>query len=177
VTKDFSASNLSVTNNGYLMQSTTISNPEIAFPMIKMIENDKIISTRMERDNTRAVYSGFNLDVITDQEQKEKLIYDCLNWIENKTSVKDENSSRKSFKITQNNEYIELINITNRVMTNVSLSMYNNIGIEILRKKIDYFDKYQICILEASSSLYTSAYYLLIDNNEIHELYPVNIIK
>lgn len=177
VTNDFFASNLSVANNGYLMQTTTISNPSIAYPMLKMTENENIISARIVKNNTRAIYLGFNLSVLTELSQRQKLLIDCLNWIENINSVKDEIFLGKSFQIVQKSENFQLINITNKAMTNVSLSMYNYIGIEILREKIDYIDKHQYYVMNVPSSLYSSAYYVLIYNNDIYEHYPLSIIK
>ncbi|MFH1050213.1 MAG: Omp28-related outer membrane protein [bacterium] len=106
VTRDFEASGLSVANNGYLMQSTDIRDGNIAFPMIKMLENNKTISTRTETETAKAVYLGFNMKIIEDVEIQQTLIAGIIDWIDGVVSVDEK-------EIKNNPNYIEISYSTN----------------------------------------------------------------
>jgi len=177
VTNNFIAYDLTATNNGYLMQSTTISNPEIAFPMIKMTENDKIISTRIERDNTRAVYLGFNLEVISNQEQKEQLIYDCLNWLEYKTSIKPEYESEMIIEVVQIKDFIGLLNTSNKYLRNLQLNIYNILGEVIFQENIELINPNEIKELNLYSKVKSGIYYILLRNYNFYQTSQLTIVK
>ncbi len=135
VTRDFEASGLSVANNGYLMQSTDIRDGTIAFPMVKMLGNNKTISTRTETESAKAVYLGFNMKIIEDVDLQKMLIGRIIDWIDGVVCV-DELSALESeifINIVQENKGVENILISNNENKGVVAKVY---VVDLLGRKV-----------------------------------------
>jgi outer membrane protein Omp28/type IX secretion system substrate protein len=164
ITNGFKTENLSVADNGYLMQATNITNPAIATPILLMKENQKVISTKIDNTYSRSVYLGFNLAIIKDESQRVNLESRIIDWIEGKTSI---NESSDEFDRIQISVYPNIV--TDRAEIVIQSNDANskiNIGIfDILGRKVaDVFDgsfsgKSKIIELN-TSALPTGIYYI-----------------
>lgn len=104
------------TNNGYLLQSINITNPNIAFPMIKNTDQDKTVSVRIEAGTSRVVYLSFNLDIISNATEKTNLIKKAIDWLEATTGVEDETSESITIYPNPASEYV-IVNGLNGIAT------------------------------------------------------------
>jgi len=90
ISDSLNVTGLSAVNNGYFMQSLDIISPSITFPIIKMIENDKVIGIRTVNGESKAVYIGFFYDIIPDIDLKNILMKKIIDWLEEPVSVKED---------------------------------------------------------------------------------------
>lgn len=104
------------TNNGYLLQAMTITNPNIAFPMIKNTDVNKTVSVRIEAGTARVVYLSFNLDIIPNAVDKTNLIKKAIDWIEAITDVENETTESISIYPNPASDYI-IVNGLNGIAT------------------------------------------------------------
>jgi|GEM_PF-4585321 len=174
ITDDFNANSLSVANNGYLMQSVNITNHDICYPILLMTDNNKIISVRIYNEELKAVYLGFNLNILTDESLKKLLLKRALDWIEGVQNVDDKQSNNTlQFLLIQNsfseypilviknptnitfNSDVSIVDINSRNMGNIDM-------LEIIQGDNFYFLKNQIfasgnyfIMLRANNQLYT----------------------
>ncbi|MDA3844099.1 MAG: Omp28-related outer membrane protein [Candidatus Kapabacteria bacterium] len=95
----FYAPDLSVENNGFMMQPMTITNSGKTTPIIKMEENSKIISVKVQNPSARAIYLSFNPDIIEDIQLKNTLIKNSMDWIEGIVGVYDDPSQNMQFEM------------------------------------------------------------------------------
>jgi hypothetical protein len=170
ITNGFVAEGLSVANNGYLMQSTTITKPEIAFPMINMKENNKNISIRIDKKTSRAIYLGFNLNVLTNQNQREDLVRKSIDWLEGITSIQTQSLEKCNLQV----RYLDfgkflLVNNSNTTLNNTEISLFNLIG----HKLVDIFTGDLLIgenlINYNISSLNSEYYFIYIRNNKYNK--------
>ncbi|HRP01546.1 MAG TPA: T9SS type A sorting domain-containing protein [Candidatus Kapabacteria bacterium] len=77
-------------NNGnYYLQPMIITNSSIATEMVKNTDQGKTISARIVTPTAKAIYMGFNLDVITNITDRTNFIKKAIDWIEGTTDVND----------------------------------------------------------------------------------------
>jgi hypothetical protein len=116
---------LSVANNGYLMQKLNITDFEIASTVLVMKENGATISSKTENQFSRSVYLGYNPAILTESARNE-LLAKSIDWIENKTSVQEEKSERLAMRTIRTASGIKVI--------------INNLGQEFFQTGVGIYD-------------------------------------
>jgi hypothetical protein len=137
ITNGLSWSGLTVANNGYLMQKTSIANNAVAVPMLKMKENNATISARIENQYSRSVYLGFNLAILSEDDRNE-LVKRSIDWIEGVTSVEHRYENQEiEMSILPAQLGLQLI-IVNRSKTifDSNLEIYDLLGRHVYSEQI-----------------------------------------
>lgn len=140
VSSGFNAQDLSVANNGYMMQKIDITAPSKAVPMIKLVETGDAVSVRTVNSFTRSIYLGFNPFIIEDDALRTGLITKCLDWLEGKTNVEWQDDKdaqiymRASISLLSGELIVKIKSEKNYQNANIELYKLSGVRVQTIRK-------------------------------------------